>query len=241
MIFLCCITRVYNQRALWLFIKTTEVINTEVCAYYVTCEKPQQENLACKKKNSLWNFLKLQKSINKFFKWFNPRKFHSFESKSFLRGVGRVGRVGRVARRLVYRSGRKLPSFAKTVMFPINFTYKWTICCCCCCFFSFDNYFKPIKSQNSAICLHAVQAKPVTCSLYPFNENLAQHLTYRCFHSLFLPVLSNFEKGSNYSALYTQSRYCSRYFSTFRRKKPNTHYTSPMNHISWIVFPGSKL
>ena len=156
-------------------------------------KKPLQENLACNFKG---------RSIN-FFKWFNPRKFHSFESKSFLRGVGRVGRVGRVARRLVYRSGRKLPSFAKTVMFPINFTYKWTICCCCCCFFSFDNYFKPIKSQNSAICLHAVQAKPVTYSLHPFNEKLAQHLIHRCFHSIFLPVLNNFEKDSNFSALYT--------------------------------------
>ena len=155
------------------------------------------------KKNSRWIFLKLQKSINKFFKWFNPRKFHSFESKSFFARGGKRREGIRWGGRLVYRSGWKLPLFAKIVMFRINFTYKWTIYCYCCCFFSFDNYFKPIKSQNSDICLHAVQAKPVTYSLHPLNEKLAQHLTYRCFHSLFLPVLSNFEKGSNFSALYT--------------------------------------
>ena len=200
-----------------------------------------RKTLLVKKKTpceTSWNFK--SRSIN-FLSDLTLGNSTALRARVFLRWVGSVGRVGRVERRLVYRSGWKLPPFAKIVMFPINFTYKWTICCCCCCFFSFDNYFKPIKSQNSAICLHAVQAKPVTYSLYPFNENLAQHLTYRCFHSLFLPVLSNFEKGSNYSALYTQSRYCSRYFSTFRRKKPNTHHTSPMNHISWIVFPGSKL
>lgn len=50
-------------------------------------------------------------------------------------------------------------------------------------FFSFDNYFKLIKSQNSVICLHAVQGKLVTYSLHPFNENLSQHLKYRCFSS----------------------------------------------------------
>ena len=188
------------------------------------------------KKNSLWIFLKLQKSINKFSKWFTSRKFHSFESKRFFarggeRREGREGGEGASVQKWL-----ELPPSAKIVMFPINLTYKWTICCCCSCFFSFDNYFKPIKSQNSAICLHAVQAKPVTYSLHPFNENLAQHLTYTCFHSLFLPGLSNFEKGSNFSALYTVKILFS-LFQPFRRKKPHTHHTSPMNHISWIVFP----
>ena len=49
-------------------------------------KKPLQENLACNFKG---------RSIN-FFKWFNPRKFHSFESKSFyaLGGELREGREG---------------------------------------------------------------------------------------------------------------------------------------------------
>ena len=59
-------------------------------------KKPLQENLACKKKTpceSSWNFK--GRSIN-FFKWFNPRKFHSFESRSFfaLGGERREGREG---------------------------------------------------------------------------------------------------------------------------------------------------
>ena len=101
-------------------------------------------------------------------------------------------------------------------------------------FFSFDNYFKLIKSQNSVICLHAVQAKVVTYSLHPFNENLTQHSKYRCFSSLFVPVLSNFEIGSNFLR-YTQSSYCSRSFSTFRKKK-YTHHTSPLNHLSCFFY-----
>lgn len=56
-------------------------------------KKPLQKNLACKK-NSLWIFLKLQKSINKFFKWFKPQEFNSFESKSFF-ARGWEGREGR--------------------------------------------------------------------------------------------------------------------------------------------------
>ena len=119
-------------------------------------------------------------------------------------------------------------------MFPINFTYKWTISCCCCCFFSFDNYFMLIKSQNSAICLHAVQAKLVTYSLHPFNENLTQHLKYRCFSSLFLPEFKQlWNRFEFFRVIHSQAIVL---VISAHSVKKYTHHTSPLNHLSCFFY-----
>lgn len=178
--------------------------------------------------------MKLQKSINKFFKWFNSRKFHSFESKRFFArgGERREGREGEEEASV--QKWLELPPSAKIVMFPINFTYKWTICCCCCCFFSFDNYFMLIKSQNSVICLHAVQAKLVTYSLHPFNENLTQHLKYRCFSSLFLPEFKQlWNRFEFFRVIHSQAIVL---VISAHSVKKYTHHTSPLNHLSCFFY-----
>ena len=129
-----------------------------------------RKTLLVKKKTpceTSWNFK--SRSIN-FLSDLTLGNSTALRARVFLRWVGSVGRVERVERRLVYRSGWKLPPFAKIVMFPINFTYKWTICCCCCCFFSFDNYFKPIKSQKKSYLSPCCTSKTGNLFALPFQR-----------------------------------------------------------------------